>query len=120
MRRLADVAALAAHHRHPEERATARQPAPLPRRAVRELAFALPTKAHRLLRLLLVASPAAQRLPDGHTLLGRIVALSDAPRQLRGIEVAVAVVDDGGRRAVRELEIGGVVARGRPLRHPLP
>ena len=74
-----------------------------------------------LLVLGLVPRAGKQLLPDGGARLRRAPEAIGAPvDELGGIQVAVAVVHEGGRRAVLELEIRRVVAGDRPFRHPLP
>src|SRR5581483_925114 len=87
--------------------------------AMRKVAFALSAEAHGLLGQLLVPGATAQRAAYLDALLLRVVPFAVAAYQLRRIEIAVAVVDDRGRRSVLEFEISHVVARRRALGHEL-
>ncbi len=86
----------------------------------KDRAFLLATDAQRLLLTTFVAPSGAQRRADRGP-FARGVALPVLPprHQLGPEEVAIPVVDDGGRRTVLELEKRGVVAWDGALGHPL-
>src|SRR5437879_3674377 len=77
--------------------------------------------AQRLLVFLFVPGSALHLAPNLGSLLQRVALLAFTPRnQLSAHEVAIPVVHDGAGEAALELKICGVVARNRPLGHPLP
>src|SRR5438093_11145936 len=91
----------------------------LPRRAEgRGLGSA--ADAQRLLVLFFVADALLHLPPNLDALLHGVALLALAPwHQLGAEEIAVAVVHDRAGQAALELDVGGVVAGDRPLRHPL-
>src|SRR5262249_20129787 len=119
--RLADAAALEARHGNAK-------PVDVGARADRGLVPAAAwrsrrrrgAEAHALLRALVVELAAPQRLTHAYAFVIGVHAVADAPGQLRGVEIAIAVVDDGRRRAVLEFEIGRKAPRARTLRQPAP
>src|SRR5262249_12722592 len=66
-------------------------------------------EAHALLGVVGVDLATPQRGAYCDTLGVRIHAVADAPGELRRVEIAVAVVDDGRRRTVLEFEEGGKI-----------
>src|SRR3954463_4579221 len=86
---------------------------PLPWAAVLErLTLESTADTQILLVLRFIAGARAQLPPHLGALLQRVAVVGSAPRhELVRDEVAVAVVDDGARRAVLELEVRGVVPR---------